>query len=37
MYQCIIQWIGYLVEMAKGETSLTVAATEAQAGLSSQL
>jgi hypothetical protein len=30
MHQCIIQWIGDSAEMVKGETSLTVAATEAQ-------
>jgi hypothetical protein len=30
MHQCIIQWIGDLVEKMQGETSLTVAATEAQ-------
>jgi hypothetical protein len=30
MHQCIIQWIGDLVEVVQGETSLTVAATEAQ-------
>jgi hypothetical protein len=30
MHQCIIQWIGDSVEMVQGETSLTVAATEAQ-------
>jgi hypothetical protein len=29
MHQCIIQWIGDSIEMVKGETSLTVAATEA--------
>jgi hypothetical protein len=28
--QCIIQWIGDSVEVVQGETSLTVAATEAQ-------
>jgi hypothetical protein len=28
MHQCIIQWIEDLVEMVKGETSLTVATTE---------
>jgi hypothetical protein len=30
MHQCIVQWIGDSVEMVKGETSLTVAAAEAQ-------
>jgi hypothetical protein len=30
MHQCIIQWIGDSVEVVQGETSLTVAATEAQ-------
>jgi hypothetical protein len=30
MHQCIIQRIGDLVDMVKGETSLTVLATEAQ-------
>jgi hypothetical protein len=30
MHQGIIQWIRDSVEMVKGETSLTVAATEAQ-------
>jgi hypothetical protein len=30
MHQCIIQWIGDSVEVVKGETYLTVAATEAQ-------
>jgi hypothetical protein len=30
MHQCIIQWITDSVEMVKGETSLIVAATEAQ-------
>jgi hypothetical protein len=30
MHQCIIQWIGDSVEVVQGETSLMVAATEAQ-------
>jgi hypothetical protein len=30
MHQCIIQWIGDSVKMVKGETSFTMAATEAQ-------
>jgi hypothetical protein len=30
MHQCIIQWIGDPVEVMQGETSLTVAAIEAQ-------
>jgi hypothetical protein len=30
MHQCIIQWIGNSVEVVQGETSLTVAAIEAQ-------
>jgi hypothetical protein len=30
MHKCIIQWIGDSVEVVQGETSLTVAATEAQ-------
>jgi hypothetical protein len=30
MHQCIIQWIGDSVEVVQGETSLIVAATEAQ-------
>jgi hypothetical protein len=30
MHQCIIQWIGDSVEVVPGETSLTIAATEAQ-------
>jgi hypothetical protein len=30
MHQCIIQWIGDSVEVVQGETSLTVAATEAE-------
>jgi hypothetical protein len=30
MHQCIIPWIGDSVEVVQGETSLAVAATEAQ-------
>jgi hypothetical protein len=30
MHQCTIQWIGDSVEVVQGETSLTIAATEAQ-------
>jgi hypothetical protein len=30
MRQCIIRWIGDSVEVVQGETSLTVAATEAE-------
>jgi hypothetical protein len=30
MHQCIIQWIGDSMEVAKGETFLTLAATEAR-------